>query len=183
MNRSIRAVPVSDEATAAASVNGQSPPTTEAKTQKKVGESFQQLAARLEIYRQAEALLEAGLRHVMEIGWSERESGGCCVLRSDGSQVPPSDSAVELATSQIHPALEAISTEIAAIEGNTTEKRVAYQAIVDETSSSHSPSRSSHAVESIGQYIDTLVRDAVKAELDRRTRFSRKSRKDAQTSE
>lgn len=197
MNRSIRAVPVPDEVPttldgAASAVDvGKSPiatgpslPASVAEVEaNKVGESFQQRVARHETLRQVEALLEAALRHTMTIGWTDRESGGCYVLRPDGTEVKPLDIAVEMAVNRLHPLLEAVTAEIAAIEGASTEKRVAYQAIIDETSSSHSPSRGPHAVESIGQYIDTLVRDAVKAELDRRTRFSRKSRKDAQTSE
>src|SRR5664280_949975 len=146
MNRSIRAVPVPDEVTAisdsatsavagetSALVNGQSSATMDVKAEVKVGESFQQLAQRLEIYRQVEGLLEAALRHTMTIGWTDRESGGCYVLRPDGTEVKPADKAVESTVDRLHPLLETIKAEIVAIEGASTEKRVAYRAIVEGT--------------------------------------------------
>ncbi len=197
MNRSIRAVPVPDEVPttldgAASAVDvGKSPiatgpslPASVAEVEaNKVGESFQQRVARHETLRQVEALLEAALRHTMTIGWTDRESGGCYVLRPDGTEVKPLDIAVEMAVNRLHPLLEAVTAEIAAIEGASTEKRVAYRAIVDENVSSHSPSRGVHPAGSLDQFISAMVRDAVNAEFERRTRTNRRSRKDAQTSE
>ncbi len=194
MSRSIRAVPVSDEVTAisdsatsaatdgtSTEANGYSSPTTEVESKVKVVESFQQLSMRLENLRQTEGLLEAALRFIMTIGWAHREDGGCFILRPDGTEVKPSDRATEMAVDRLHPLLEAITAEIVAIEGASTEKRVAYQAIIDETSSSHSPSRGVHPAGSLDQFISAMVRDAVSAEFERRGNLNRKARKNGQT--
>lgn len=196
MSRSIRAVPAANEVTAirdsapsavtddtSAEGNGLSPPTANVMAEEEVGESFRQLTQRLETLNQVEALLEAGLRFVMTAGWADKENGGCFILRPDGTEVKPSDRATEMAVERLHPLLETITEEIVAIEGASTEKRVAYQAIVNETSSSHSPSRSPHPTESLDQLIGAMVRDAVSAEFERRAHLTRKARNSAETSQ
>ena len=107
----------------------------------------------------------------MTMGWADKENGGCFILRPDGAEVRPSDNAVEMAVDRLHPILEAVTAEIVAIEGASTEKRIAYQAIVDETRSSHSPSRGVHPAGSLDQFISAMVRDAVSAEFERRSTF------------